>query len=268
MKWAIHYRVCVVYMSLVFIGCASSQPKNDSGSASTSTALAEPLSNQKVRPVDLEESAKWLETGRSLQANGDIEGALDAFELSIQANHNQGFAYLEWAVVAQDAGVQDEFIIEHFEKAVRALPKNPRAHYLYGFFLESIEQTDGATERYEEAIALRPEYLDARSRLAATFFRQHQWAKAVPHYQWVLTQDQTDIPALIAMAEIAEKNENLEQAETYLRTIVQYHGQHPGHHLRLIRFFERHHAQEKADHAKRQLQIISPKQGRKLRTLK
>ena len=265
MNCSVYVQASAFWSGLFVLGCASASP---SKTTDLPHGPSERASAQEARPSDPNEALKWLETGRTLSASGDTEGALDAFELSIKANHNQGFAYLEWALVAQDVGIQDDEIIVHFEKATQALPANPRVHYLYGFFLESIEQTAEAILRYEKAVSLRPEYVEARSRLGAAYYQQHQWDKAVLHYEWVLKHHASDIPALIALADMAEASGDLQAAETYLRGIVKHHRRHPGHHLRLIRFFERHGEAEKAAHAKRQLQLVAPKNERKLRHLK
>jgi tetratricopeptide (TPR) repeat protein len=249
------------------IGCVTDS--NAKASAQSVTPDNRSEHHQDEPPVrDPARAMEWVHEGRELRRRGEIEDAVMAYEKALMADSKSGYAHLEWAVSAQDLGMDEALIREHLMEALTLLPQNPRAQYISGFFFESSDENQRAVSHYEKAIELRPEYQEARLRLGGILHSQNKPADAKPHYQTVVEQDPTNLVAHIALATIAEQGKNLEEAELHLREIVRYHGQHPGHHLRLIRFLVRIGAHQKAEAAKRQLKIIAPLPTRKLRNLK
>ncbi len=248
-------------------GCVTdSRAKSSSQSAATNeiedSLKTEPASRDPARALD------WVHEGRQLSRSGQGEDAILAYERALQADSRSGYAHLEWALTAQELGMDETQIREHLVEALTLLPKNPRAHFISGFFFESVDDSDRAVANYRKALKLRPKYQEAHLRLGGILHGQNKPDQAMPHYQNVIELDPRNLGARIALATIAEQGQDPEEAELHLREIVRFHGQHAGHHLRLIRFLIRIGEQKKADAAKRQLKIIAPLPTRKLRDLK
>src|SRR5215813_1493312 len=58
----------------------------------------------------------------------------------------------------------------HLETARFLVPENPRAHYLWGLLMEERGRRAEAIRSFEMAILYRPDYADARFRLAGDYF--------------------------------------------------------------------------------------------------
>jgi tetratricopeptide (TPR) repeat protein len=68
---------------------------------------------------------------------------------------------------------------EPCRQAIRLEPKDP-AHYLkFGMFHEGLSNYEGAAQAYQLAIALQPNFVEARRRLALAYYRLGSFSEAV-----------------------------------------------------------------------------------------
>jgi tetratricopeptide (TPR) repeat protein len=93
--------------------------------------------------------------------------------------------------------------IAHFRQLVKAEPENARAHRYLGEFLERKAREVGdeslfqpAEEHLRQALALQPEYPQAKTSLAAVLCARHRFAEALKLTQEVLKSRPRDVDVL------------------------------------------------------------------------
>jgi Tfp pilus assembly protein PilF len=71
-------------------------------------------------------------------------------------------------------------------EAERLNSADPRVHNLLGLTYDGLERPDLATGHFEKALALKPDFSEARNNLAVVLLRQEQYAAAITHLERIL----------------------------------------------------------------------------------
>jgi putative PEP-CTERM system TPR-repeat lipoprotein len=112
---------------------------------------------------------------------------------------------------------------KQFDKALKALtvleqkvPDNPGTHNLKGLAYQGKGDTLRARESFEKALALRPSLVSAAMRLAQMDLAANDLKAAKGRYASVLEHDANSIPAMVGLAELAEREGDMPAYQDWL----------------------------------------------------
>ena len=210
----------------------------------------------------------WFKQGVELAQNGEFKAALARFEKASSLAPNWALPCLEIAVVHMKTDNNKEIIGKYLKKAVKLGKSIPRAHYLWGIFLEEAGRRGEAIAELTKSLQLRPSLVDARFRLATLYIEEGRQAEGIHQYQLVLKQRPNHLGAHRNLAVLYEQSGQLEEAEEHLKAIAKMHPYNAYHLSTLGRFYERVGWENKAKAAFRQAERLDPsKDRRRLRPL-
>jgi len=164
--------------------------------------------------------ASGLDNALALERSGDAVQALDSIEELIRRNPTWATAHIEAGRLRLQLGKDLDRAEAHLEAARFLVPENPRAHYLWGLLMEERGRRGEAIRSFETAILYRPDYVDARFRLAGDYFSESNWEQAVLHYRALCEQQSDSTLARTQLASALEKMGRLPEAEEELRRLV------------------------------------------------
>ncbi len=109
----------------------------------------------------------------------------------------------------------------HLEAARSFNPENARGHYLWGMLMEERRDSPAAMAAYGVALALRPDYDDARFRLAGLQLAAGDFAAAAEGYRAFVKAQPTVVAARLQLAVAAERSGAVKEAEAQLRKVFE-----------------------------------------------
>jgi tetratricopeptide (TPR) repeat protein len=202
-------------------------------------ALPEDEEDERADPVYL-----WLEVGRARLAAEDAEGAAEALEAFLdelekgQGGDSRLEGHVLLARIHDDAGDEAK-AIGWMQKAIKALPEDPRPYLALGSYLRNHDMVDSAVEILESALSLYEDRTpDWRVIEALGLARQAagQDEAARKDLDQVITvfvkQARYDYPheAAAGLAELEEAAGNPQRAADLWRSLAE--GSHTDGHLR------------------------------------
>jgi tetratricopeptide (TPR) repeat protein len=107
-----------------------------------------------------------------------------AFNLLARAERSAE-AHYNLGVALQGVG-QIEKATEQYEQALRLKPDYAEAHYNLGVALQGVGQIEKATEQYEQALRLKPDYAEAHYNLGVVLQGVGQIQEAISHWEQAL----------------------------------------------------------------------------------
>ena len=212
--------------------------------------------------------ADCIKQGVEFSQKGEFKAALARFQKSSSLAPNWALPYLEIAVAHMKTDNNRELISKNLMKAVKLGKSIPRAHYLWGIFLQEDRRRNEAIGAFTRSLQLRPSLVDARFRLATLYVEEGRQAEGIHQYQLVLKQRPNHLGAHRNLAVLFEQSGQLEEAEEHQKAISQMHPYNAYHLSTLGRFYERVGWESKAKAAYRQAERLDPsKDRRRLRPL-
>ena len=153
-----------------------------------------------VAESDPANAGAYYELGQTLRQTGDLDGAIKAFEKSVELDPELREGYYGLAQVlkqqgasarvaataapasderfgrAQDAAARGDLAAARAELTplLAEQPEHADAHSLMGYVLGQLGQLPAALQHLERAVALRPEWADARYNLGAALLVQRR----------------------------------------------------------------------------------------------
>jgi tetratricopeptide (TPR) repeat protein len=205
------------------------------------------------------EGALYLfQEGVKLAQEGNLREALFKLERASMLAPNWALPHLEIAVARMLTDNNREAIGTSLEKAVRLGKELPRAHYLYGVFLQEEGKRKDAISELVEALRIRPSLVDARFRLATLYVEEGRQEEGILQFEYVLQQRQGHVGARRNLAVLYEQSGQMEKAETQMKAIHELFPDNSYHLINLGKFYERAGFQEKAKTAFRKAQQLDP----------
>lgn len=174
---------------------------------------------QLSEPTDAAGYISLFNRGVEFYKSGNLELAIEAFQLTVKYNPNDFDAYFYLAQAYHQANQKEEEIasyqkaIVEYRRAIKLIPQNaslqsklcsalmkvgryweanepckqairlePKdpAHYLkFGLFHEGLDNYEGAAKAYELAINLKPAFVAARRQLARAYYKLGRFQEAV-----------------------------------------------------------------------------------------
>jgi tetratricopeptide (TPR) repeat protein len=161
-----------------------------------------------------------LEDALEIERSGDTARALQWVEQLVRGDPAWAIARIEAGRLRLKLGEDLDRAEMHLEAARSLAPENARAHYLWGLLMEERGRLRDAIRSLDLAVLYRPDYADARFRLAGDYFSEGNWAQAEAHYR-VLSELRSDwTQARFQLAAALEKEGKFAEAEGELRRLV------------------------------------------------
>ncbi len=98
-------------------------------------------------------------------------------------------------------------------------PENARGHFLWGMLMEERHNRPAAINAYEVALTLRPDYDEARFRIAGLQWAQNDFKAAFDSYRLYAKAHPEAVGARLQLALAAERSGALKEAEKELRKL-------------------------------------------------
>jgi len=147
---------------------------------------ADPGSEAMARREQPRGALAWFKQGVALAERGEYRAALNRYRRARQLAPRWALPHLEIAVAHLMTDNDRERIGLSLAKAVELGPEIPRAHYLYGVYLQEQGEHERARAEFVRALQLRPSLLDARYRLATLYVEAGRQAGGIEQYELVL----------------------------------------------------------------------------------
>ena len=182
----------------------------------------------------------------TLEQSGQDEAALALAEELSRRSPPSALAHLEAARLGLKLGRETTGIEAHLLAARALAPDNPRVRYLAGVAREGVSDDGAARVLYLEAISLRSNYADARSRLVALAIRIHDWPLAETQLRALLAQGERSAGRRLQLARVLEEGGKAPQAEAVLVALHREEPTNAAVTTALADYYERHNRMKEA----------------------
>jgi len=210
----------------------------------------------------------WFRQGVELARGGDYQAALARFKRASSLSPNWALPYVEIAVAHMKTDNDQELIAHALSRAVRLGDNMPRAHYLYGVFLQEDGKGRTAIRELTRALTLRPSMVDARFRLATLYVEDGRQSDGIHQFVLLVGQRPSHVGARRNLAVLYEQSGRLEEAESQFLAITKLFPLNAYHLSGLARFYQRVGWLQKAKVAFRKAEHLdSTRDKRNLRPL-
>ncbi len=236
--------------------------------AFNSAGLAQTV-DQTVEKRESDGALAWFKRGVEFSRSGDYLSARTRFQRARSLAPHWALPHLEIAVCHLMTDNDRKIIGQALREAVRLGKEIPRAHYLYGVYLQEAGQRQEAIQHLVKSLQLRPSLADARFRLAILYVEEGRQEQGVHQLQLVVKQKPSHLGAHRNLAVLFEQSGQLEDAEQHLQLISRLHPLNAYHLTNLAKFYKRVGWPDKAKLAFRRSERIDPtKDQRRLRPLR
>ena len=150
--------------------------------------------------IDPDVAAFHSDLGNALQACGDLDEALGAFNTAIRLTPDAAHLHFNLGNALNLKG-QPESTLPAYRRALAIGPGNPVIHNNLGNTLQALERLDDAADALERAVALDPRYVDAHYNLGLVHEARDDSEAAIGAYRKVLTLEPGHIEAQLQLVE-------------------------------------------------------------------
>lgn len=150
---------------------------------------------------------------------GNIDGALESFETTIQINSNNFDAHVQAAAIYGKKGRYND-AIRAYNKALEIIPDHAEIYNNRGVFQKEAGDFQGAAESYLRAIDLKPEYVDAHFNLGNLRADEGRLRAAASSYERALQIQPADAKVRNSLgAVLNEQGRSSEALACYLEVL-------------------------------------------------
>lgn len=206
--------------------------------------------------------ATGLDDALALERAGQPMRALQSVEQLLRREPTWALARLEAGRLRLQLGEDLDRAEAHLEAARVLVPENARVHYLWALLMDERGRRGEAIRSLETALLYRPDYADARLRLAGDYFADGKWDLAARHYRAVCELGFEPTLARVQLASALEKMGKLPEAEQELQRLISDHPDSAFYRRKLGEFYARTDRPELAskllDQPKRKMRALFP----------
>ncbi len=221
---------------------------------------------------DYGKAAEYFEKASALEPkSADLRTSLGLSKLA-QGNQAGAVTELEAAATLDPkstrAGVtlvQTEMALKHYDKAMaaalaleKAHPQDPQVHNLKGGVSVAKGDMAGARASFEKAVALQPTFFPAVANLARLDMQDRKPEAAQKRFEAILEKDKKNVPAMMALAEVAAARNQQDQAGIWLEKAVAEKPEAVDPALKLAEHYARNKQEQKALSLMSKLQTANP----------
>lgn len=158
-------------------GCQYAGFRSGQGAAKTTARSDDNLRLSQQQVVDLQ-----ISLGRSMEAGGDLEGAVNAYRQAIEKDPKRSSGYWRLAVLQDRRGnVQESATL--FRQALQLDPKNTDLRCDYGYSLYLQRRWAEAEEQLRQALAISPQNRRAHNNLGLLLAQHEQGDAALSEFR-------------------------------------------------------------------------------------
>jgi tetratricopeptide (TPR) repeat protein len=265
-------RSCLVLVVTAVAACAAPPPRTSRSTRAAAPPTSPPAvasaAPRGTSAADRARAQALVLEGKQKLAADDAVGAVKLHEQALALDPSLGEANLEWAIAAERAGTEQTLVAVRYARAAELSPENPRAHFLLAAWRESHGDKERAVASYVRAAELDPTHKDALTRAAALDLEAGRADTAKQRFESALRIDRAHVPALLGLADAAERTRDLVLAEETQLALVRQAPRMAMWRSRLIAFYKRTGQDKKARDAEGELERLDPRDERKLRSLR
>lgn len=188
-----------------------------------------------------------LEQALASERDGDLVRASDSLERLVRDDPGWALARIEAGRLQLKLGRDFQRAEMHLDAARALAPENARVHYLWGLLMDERGRRQEAIRSFEIAVLYRPDYADARFRLAGHYFSEGDWAQAEVHYRALSRLGSEWSQARLQLAASLEREGKLAEAEDELARLVAEQPQSASFRRKLGEFYTRTQRPELAE---------------------
>lgn len=181
-----------------------------------------------------------------LERQGDDRAAVTALEQLLTTDPWCGLCRLEAARLCLKLGDAVNRARLHAEVARAFGPENPRTHFVWAMAEDEAGQADAAIKALEVSLALRPDYSEARFRLAGLLSSAGRWPQALQEWQRYTKDFPAATGARLQLADALSNTGQAKAAEAELRKLLKIDASRVPATRRLIELLERTGRQQEA----------------------
>ena len=160
----------------------------------------------------------YLNKGKRLQDDGQLQEALQQYRLALQANPRMLQAHVNLITVYGALGDLEE-ARKHYQTAIEIDPNKPWAYYNYGMVLINQKQFKEAEKAFRHSLEMDPS-VDAHVNLGQTLESQGRLDEAEASYRRALTAQPNHREAHFYLARVLEKRGKFPEAIRHLQEIL------------------------------------------------
>lgn len=206
-------------------GCAGtgggSAPAAESSPMATATSRNVDTPERRRAEIRIELAAQYFQAGQAAVALDQVSQALQADPTYPDAHNLLALIYMELRENARAEAA--------FQQALRLAPRDPDILNNYGWFLCQTDRIDAALAQFAQALA-NPLYAQPAKSLnnsGICELRRGRDEPAKAFFQQAFRQDPTSAVAMLNLAELHLKRNELEQAGFYAERLFQVNGASP-----------------------------------------
>ena len=203
--------------------------------------------------------------GREALSAGHWVAAENAFARAVALDGAFGLGHLQLAEALARTGGSAQDRRTHLAAALVDLPKNPRAHELFGDALASTDEPEAALLHLRCALELAPSLRAARRRAVRLALRI-EGPEAAETLAAPLVKGRTSAQDWLVVSDVAAALEDWRPAALAMRAAASALDSAPLH-LRAAALFERAEQPEDAERARAEASALDPRPERELRAL-
>jgi tetratricopeptide (TPR) repeat protein len=125
-------------------------------------------------------------------ANGDTDGAAEAYQSVLDLDSSDPAAHLELGLIQESLGAAPE-AERHFMESLKGDPANPRALYSYASLYYAAENFEAAEELLARSLSADPGYSPALSALASIRARSGDYDSALEYIERAVEAGERDV---------------------------------------------------------------------------
>lgn len=200
-----------------------------------------------------------LNAALALEEEGRNDEAIAALDAIVGKDPRATTALLERARIRLKLGREMDVVEQDLLTARAVAPENPRALFLWAALLEERGDRWNAVVALEQALALRPEYDDARVRAVGLSLAIGDLLKAELHARALAIRRPEAIPPRIQLADVLDLQGRPDDAEAVLVHALKQHPRSPLLVNRLAELYDRTGNAKKAAEVRATLEPPKPK---------
>ncbi|MHC4708616.1 MAG: tetratricopeptide repeat protein, partial [Planctomycetota bacterium] len=175
-----------------------------------------------VKPYQQQESPQYQQLSNIIELTGDKKGDAAEEQLRLYLFDNPSCVYGRMAAAAMCLSKNRlQSAIEELNSVYMRQPNNTMALYALGHCYERLGRESEAVEFYQDCLKFKNYLQLPRQRLAAIYFKNRQFEKAIREYELLRQEYPDDVSALVTLGHLYIANGQHEAAiETFNAAIV------------------------------------------------
>ena len=161
----------------------------------------------------------WYSLGKLYHESGEMDNAIEAYEMSVAINPEYADALFELALLLEDE-LQYHKAIDAYQEYLKQVPDTAEVHFLLAKCFYETEQFDSAMKHYQKALKLESHNARVYYGIALILFKQEHLWDALFYAKRATMLDDSDYELFILYGKINSRLRMYkESAKAFLKTV-------------------------------------------------